>query len=296
MDFFDGIPADHSVMLVMPALVTAPQRVKELLEELYIISLANRDSNIYFAILADFAESKSKDEPSDKEIIDAGRHSVLELNKQAGYDKFFFFYRHRVFHGTEECWMGRERKRGALIDFNNYILMRRNVLSDGNSEETQKWSTIPECSPIESAAGEAPYIKYVFTVDADCRIPANTIRKMTAVMSHPLNFPDIEEKGGAFIVKSGYGILQPGIAPEAVRKGRSKFAEIFTGAAGVDSYFPKTSDFYFDSCLEGIYTGKGMYEPAVFNSVVGRLFRKETVLSHDLLKVHICAPRRFPML
>lgn len=268
MNYDAGLPKDSSVFFVMPVLMKSAERVKEILDEIEVIYLANRDENIYFAVLADAAESDTKNAEWDSDVYETGVAEAERLNAKYGFaenKKFFFLYRPRVFHNCENKWLGRERKRGALIDFNNLVSGRPDHNLLGMTES-------------------CPKTKYVFTVDADTRIPNGAIRKMAAICAHPLNRPCVVREGGCAFVKRGYGILQPAVMTEPIREGRSPFAEIYTGDVGIDSYFARNSDFYFDVCSEGIYTGKGMYSPEVFNEISEDTFRDETVLSHDLLE------------
>ena len=244
------------------------ERVKEIMQEIEVIYLANREKNIYFAVVADAAESDTKSADWDSDVYNTGLKEAERLNELYGYPdnrKFFFLYRPRVFHNCENKWLGKERKRGALIDFNKLVV--------GDSDHN-----------LLGMTENVPHTKFVFTVDADTRIPNNAIRKMAAICAHPLNTPVVEYSGGCAFVKRGYGILQPAVMTEPVRERRTTFAEIYTGDVGIDSYFARNSDFYFDVCSEGIYTGKGMYDPEVFNEISKDTFRDETVLSHDLLE------------
>ncbi|MBQ8827585.1 MAG: hypothetical protein IJZ90_00390, partial [Clostridia bacterium] len=273
MDFSTGIPDGYKTFFVMPVLMKNSERVKEIMREIEIISLANRDKNIYFAVVADSAECDSEHAVWDEDVSRTGMEEAARLNRKYGtvredgtvQDRFFFFYRPRKWHKCENKWIGRERKRGALIDFNMLVTGRE----DHN---------------LLGMTKNVPQVKFVITVDADTRIPNDTIRKMAAIMAHPINQPEIDTSGGCPCVVSGYGILQPAVMTEPLREKRTAFAEIYTGEVGVDAYFARNSDFYFDACLEGIYTGKGMYDPAVFNEIAENTFRDETVLSHDLLE------------
>jgi len=268
MNFETGIPESSSVFFVMPVLMKNSARVKEIMSELEIIYLANREKNIYFAVVADAAESDCEKADWDSDVYNTGLKEAERLNKKyakAGKNKFYFLYRPRVYHECEGKWLGKERKRGALIDFNKLVTGEHNHRLLGMTENV-------------------PNTKFIFTVDADTRIPNNAIKKMAAICAHPLNQPIVEYSGGCAFVKRGYGILQPAVMTEPTREGRSPFAETYTGDVGIDAYFARNSDFYFDVCSEGIYTGKGMYDPKVFNEISKDTFRDETVLSHDLLE------------
>ena len=60
----------------------------------------------------------------------------------------------------EECYLGWERKRGLLNQFNEYIL--------GNSKNTFKENT------IEKVKERIPKIKYIITLDADTDLVLNS--------------------------------------------------------------------------------------------------------------------------
>lgn len=55
---------------------------------------------------------------------------IDKLNKKYSQEKdiFYFFHRERVYSETQEKWMGWERKRGALIEFNKLLLGDRKQL------------------------------------------------------------------------------------------------------------------------------------------------------------------------
>src|SRR5205823_13354600 len=56
-DFSDGVPRDSKTFVVVPTLLLTRENVANLLENLEIHYLANRDPNILFALLTDFADS-----------------------------------------------------------------------------------------------------------------------------------------------------------------------------------------------------------------------------------------------
>ncbi|HBC98106.1 MAG TPA: hypothetical protein DC034_15110, partial [Clostridium sp.] len=52
----------------------------------------------------------------------------------------------------------------------------------------------------------------------------------------------------------------------------------------IDLYTTAVSDVYEDMFDEGIFTGKGIYDVDVFNSILRGEIPENTVLSHDLLE------------
>ncbi len=77
--------------------------------------LANKEKNLYFAILGDFKDSKSEKEENDEEIIKEMLKRVKELNNKyskAGEEIFFFLNRYRQYNKKRKKygWDGKERE------------------------------------------------------------------------------------------------------------------------------------------------------------------------------------------
>ena len=58
MDFLDAIPDDCKTMVVVPTLLLSESNCAKLLKDLEIRYLANRDPNLFFALLTDFADAE----------------------------------------------------------------------------------------------------------------------------------------------------------------------------------------------------------------------------------------------
>src|ERR1019366_7082413 len=54
-------------------------------------------------------------------------------------------------------------------------------------------------------------VRYVITLDADTRLPRDTVRRLIGKMAHPLNRPRFDP--AAARVVDGYAILQPRVTP-----------------------------------------------------------------------------------
>jgi len=261
-----GIPEELRTMVAVPTLLTSVDRVRELIGELEVYYLANRDVNLHFALLGDFTDASSEIVQGDEEIIAVATTAIVNLNHKYGQDKFYFFHRKRIFNSSEGVWMGWERKRGKLAEFN--CLLRQ----DGaTSYDVQ----IGELSLL-------PTFRYVITLDADTQLPQGTARKLIGTLAHPLHAPHLSEDGGRVV--QGYGILQPRVGVSILSAGASKFARIFSGRVGVDPYTTAVSDVYQDVFGEGIFTGKGIYDVNIFHQVTHKAFPENTILSHDLIE------------
>ncbi len=269
LELRDGIPEKLCTIVVIPALLPDEKRVKELLENLETHYLANKEESLFFALAGDYKDSPSKDTPGDQEITKAGLTGVKELNQKygkSGRDIFYYFHRHRIYNQKQKKWMGWERKRGALMEFNELL----------------KGSDNTSYSIVSESLSRLPEINYVITLDADTILPIDAAKKMIGTMAHPLNRPVINRQKG--IVTEGYGLIQPRINFDIESANRSLFSRIFTGQEGIDPYACAVSDIYQDIFKEGIFTGKGIYDLKVFEEVLHDAIPENSVLSHDLLE------------
>src|SRR5690554_797694 len=107
-------------------------------------------------------------------------------------------------------------------------------------------------------------------------------KKLIGTISHPLNRAVYDENQR--IIRDGYGIIQPRIGIDVESANKSVFTRIFAGHGGIDPYTTAISDIYQDLFAEGIFTGKGIYDVGVFNSVLKGALPENSVLSHDLLE------------
>ena len=281
LDYAAGIPAEHRTFVVVPTLITSPAHAREMVERLEVHALANPDPALRFALLSDWADAPEKDMPGDHETTEAARAAIATLNARAraasasgdgapAGDQFFLLHRERLWNPAQGVWMGWERKRGKLEEFND-------LLRDPDAETTY---TVTEGDLAQATRGDA--VRYVLTLDADTRTTPDSARVLVATAAHPLNRPRYAPDGGR--VLRGYGVLQPrvSISPESGRQ--TLFSRVYAGRPGVDPYTTAVSDAYQDLFGEGIYTGKGLYEVDAFRHTLAGAIPENAVLSHDLLE------------
>ena len=281
LDLTNGIDEENTTMVVIPTIIKSKEKVKELMRKLEVYYLANESSNIYFTLLGDCSESTKKEEDFDNEVIEEGKKQVDKLNQKYKIDEkelpiFNFIYRERKFNKKENSYLGWERKRGMLNQFNEYIL--------GNIQNPFRENTIENKIEKEQSKirKRLEKIKYIITLDADTDLILNSAFELIGAMAHILNKPVIDDKRN--IVIDGYGIMQPRVGINLDISYKSLFTKIFAGAGGIDSYTNAISDIYQDNFKEGIFTGKGIYDVAVFSKVLKGQIPENTVLSHDLLE------------
>ncbi len=267
IDLQNGIPEESATFVVIPTIITKKEKLREMMKKLEVYYIANKSDNMYFALLADVSSGSKKEEDFDEEISKAGVEIAKELNKKYPdklFPKFHFLYRNREWNEKEECYLGWERKRGLLTQFNEYILKKSKNEFRVNTIDLEK----------------IPKIKYVITLDSDTELVLNTGLELVGAMSHILNKPEIENG----IVKHGHGLIQPRVGITLLAASKSKFTKIYSVSPGTDSYTNATSDVYQDNFEEGIYTGKGIYDVETFSEVLKNEIPENTVLSHDLIE------------
>ena len=278
LDFSKGIDKENSTMVVIPTIVNSKEKVKDLVNKLEVFYLANKSDNLYFCLLGDCTESRKKEEDFDIDIIKEGKSQIKELNEKYKSSSkipiFNFIYRKREWNEKEGSYLGWERKRGMLSQFNEYLL--------GNLNNPFKENTIENYENKEEIKEELKSIKYIITLDADTDLILDSAAGLIGAMAHILNKPEIDKKTN--IVTAGYGIMQPRIGINLNVSNYNLFTKIFAGAGGIDSYTNAISDLYQDNFKEGIFTGKGIYDLKVYSKVLREQIPENTVLSHDLLE------------
>ncbi len=269
LDFSGGVPDDARTMVIVPTLLTSVEGVTALLEHLEVLAHGNLDPRIHFAILSDFVDAPSAEQSDDDAILSAARDGILDLNLRFGpehADRFFLFHRERRWNPRERVWMGWERKRGKIEEFNR-------LLRDAG--ETTFTTRV-------GALEVLPSVRYCIALDTDTRLPRDAAKALIGIIAHPLNRARIDPRSGR--VTEGYAILQPRVSVTMASAAGSLFARLYAGHTGVDPYTTAVSDAYQDLFGEGIFTGKGLYDVDAFvESLRGRV-PDNTLLSHDLFE------------
>lgn len=269
LELKEGIPQDCSTMVIVPTLIPNVKRALDLINNLEVFYLANKCENIYFSLVGDFKDANEESSSEDSIIVDAALKRIEELNKKYSTNDqniFYFFCRKRHFNVKQQKWMGWERKRGAIIEFNRMLR--------GKSDTSY---THRNADP-----SMLPSIKYIITLDADTQLPLETAKQLVGTIIHPLNRAVFDEEKG--LVTEGYGILQPRIDVNIESANVSYFTKIFAGQGGIDPYTTTVSDVYQDVFGEGIFTGKGIYDIDIFQKTLDDIIPENAVLSHDLLE------------
>ncbi|MEX1184876.1 MAG: glucoamylase family protein [Gemmatimonadota bacterium] len=264
-----GIPPELRTAVVTPTLFGSVEEVQEALENLEVQYLANRAEHLHFAILSDFTDAATETTPADAAILAAAVDGVRALNERyarRAQDAFYLFHRPRRWNPQQGMWLGWERKRGKLAEFNLFL---RSGSADAFSQ------IVGNVEPLA-------HVRYVITLDADTVLPPDAAGHLIGAIAHPLNRAVYDEARGRIV--RGYGILQPRVGVSLPSAHRSRFAAIHSGHPGVDPYTTAVSDLYQDLFGEGSFTGKGIYDVAAFEQATHGRFPENTLLSHDLIE------------
>jgi cyclic beta-1,2-glucan synthetase len=265
MDFSKGIPREDLAVVAVPTIITDDAEIDDLIEALEVRFLANRDENLLFALLTDFPDAAVENMIGDESLLKRARDGIESLNLKYPGDHFFLFHRARRWNPGENLWMGWERKRGKLENFNDALRGK-----PGHFD-----TIVGPSSRLEDA-------RYVITLDSDTQLPRDSAWQLVGTMAHPLNRARFDTKIGR--VTEGYGILQPRVGVAMPSANRSRFARLFAGEPGIDPYTRTVSDVYQDVFEEGSFIGKGIYDVDIFQQSIGGRLPENRVLSHDLLE------------
>ncbi|TAH70627.1 MAG: hypothetical protein EWM47_05275 [Anaerolineaceae bacterium] len=270
LDYQNEIPDEARTFVAMPVIISSKEQGLEYLDRLQKHYLANRQPNLYFALLLDFGDSPNQFMPKDEAIQNALVARMKELNEiyPSQLQRFSLFFRSRKWNKSENCFMGWERKRGKLEEFNNLL--------NGARKEDTTFSSIYCDEELLNT------FRYVITLDADTNLIRDSAAKLVGLIDHPLNKPVLDSDNQK--VKEGYIIIQPSVRNHIVDKNGSRFTRIFGGESGLAHYGAMISDIYQDIFNEGIYIGKGIYDINTFQKVLHDKVPENRILSHDLFE------------
>ncbi|HWQ70951.1 MAG TPA: glucoamylase family protein [Desulfitobacteriaceae bacterium] len=269
LEYKEGVAADAATMVIVPTFISEEKEIADLVRRLEVYHLANPDPQIHFAILGDFRDAKQPSLPEDDLVLNIARQAIENLNLKYPCEEgstFYLLVRKRQWNPQEGLWMGWERKRGKITEFNSLLLGKTDT------------------SFIHVSGDSAVFakIRYIITLDSDTELPRDAAERLIGTMAHPLNVPVLNPEQTRVV--RGYGLLQPRILVKHDHLYRSRLAYLFAGATGIDPYTFAVSDPYQDLFGRGIFTGKGIYDLRVFDKILSERFEDNTVLSHDLLE------------
>jgi cyclic beta-1,2-glucan synthetase len=272
LELNSGVPSHLRTLVAVPTFLMTRSAIEQQVERLEIHYLASSGGDLHFALLSDWLDADSEHHESDGALLAAAKDGIAALNRKYGAapggDRFLLLHRRRIWNESEGRWIGWERKRGKLHELNRLLRGARDTTYIGESGSTP---IVPD------------NVIYVVTLDADTRLPRDTVRRLVGKMAHPLNKPRLDQVAGRVV--EGYAVLQPQVTPSLpVAREGSLYQRVFSSMNGIDPYGSATSDVYQDLLGEGNYAGKGIYDVNAFESALAGRVPDSTLLSHDLFE------------
>ncbi|SEL62363.1 cyclic beta-1,2-glucan synthetase [Roseateles sp. YR242] len=273
LDLPEGIPAQERTLVVMPVMLPTEGAAAPLCAQLEQHYLANREPNVQFALLSDFADAYEEQQAGDAMILVTAADAVSALNERHGAlpdgrPRFLLLHRQRSWSATERKWIGWERKRGKLEQ-----LLRLLNTPEGPSP-------FVDLGPISIPNTG---LRHLVTLDSDTDMPPGRLRALVGTAAHPMNRPRLAPDGRRVV--EGYAILQPRVlAPMPEDREGTPYHRLFGGQFGIDPYSAVSSEIFQDLFGEGSFTGKGLLDVRATHAVLNGRLPEGQVLSHDLLE------------
>lgn len=238
---FEKIPKEYAVDVVVPVFIASEKDVSAAVSHLNRLYFANRDENATFTLLIDLKRSKTETDESDAAVLSALNEKLPPYLRAA--------VRKRVKRG--DCFMGRERKRGAVEDYANFLY----------SGCDNDFSRLFNFDGFEKP-------KYFITLDADSVLQPKGVLRAVNVFSHEENekydLLAFDGKTNAFSLKTAY-------------------ARLFHGGDGYEIY-PAYSNLFYNLTGKSIFTGKGIFNLERYVEKLSGALPENRVLSHDIIE------------
>ncbi len=269
LDFDKKINADFTTAIAIPTLLGSIEEIDSLLIRIERHYLSNNDPALHFVLLTDYLDAADDILPSDAQFLAHVREGIKSLNdkyRTDGSAPFHLLHRDRKYNSSERCWMGWERKRGKIDEFNHFL-----------SDE--------KCTAFNIHEGDSlalRNIRFVITLDSDTQLSRGMAARLIGTLAHPLNRAVFDEKTGKII--AGYSIIQPRIEIAPSRAESTWFSKLASGDRVIDIYSQAVSNVYQDLFGSGIFVGKGIYDVSAFRRCLNGCVPENSVLSHDLFE------------
>ena len=245
--------------------------VRDLVEQLEWRYLANRDDNIFFALLTDFPDAQREDLARRSAAADVGpignRTAQRAVLPQPSHDDSTFCTGRGNGIRQEGAWMAEERKRGKLAALNRLV----------------RPATARRSASRSAISTQLSSVRYVITLDTDTRLPRDSGRELAGCMAHPLNRPQIDPPHAP----GGQGAMPSCSRALAFRSPKPTAAPSAACWPAIPGSIPipgRRATSYQDVFGQGSFIGKGIYDVRAFSAALEGRFPDNRVLSHDLIE------------
>ena len=256
-ELFGKIPPESPTLCIISALLTSEADVGRLIKNAEELLNLNRTQNLEVCLLCDLKQSVKKTDSADKAIISACRDYAKNPCRN-----IYIVLRERQYNEKQGCYMGYERKRGAIEQLAGHFY-------GGTAIKGKIYGNLTITMP-----------RYFLVLDYDTKTGIDDASALVSVAM--ANEPVIKDGR----VQSGYGIITPLMLPSLDSCRKSGFAGIMGGEGGSDfSAYGRMYDFYHSVFSEGTFCGKGLIDARAFYDCIS--LPENRVLSHDILEGNI---------
>ena len=258
----ENTPLPGCLITVTSLLDDGAEKLCERLEQMYFTE--GKSGEIYFGILADLCDGKTKYKPEDDPLIAKAEACINALNERHG-QRFFLFVRERKYSMSEGCFIAPDRKRGAVCE-----LVRQ--LETG-------------VSSLRIYGADSVFlsnIPYIITLDSDTLLYPGSSASLLRCAIHPANKAVVDEKNR--VVIRGHGIFQPRIKPRLKNGFDTPFSRVYSADSGIDTYQGFDFDTVSAAYGRGVFCGKGLIDVSAFYKCCVDYYPTERILSHDGLE------------
>ena len=273
LHFPDGMHEEFRTCVISPVIIHDTADIETVIGNMERNHRGNHDQNILYVLLADLPDASTQWEDSDRTTIEQAERAVATLNSDLERPVFHVLFRRREWNAGEGVWMGWERKRGKIEEFNRVVL-----------GEPQATTFLLD----DELAAELRSVTFVVTLDADIRMQRHGVRRLAGTLAHPLNRPVLSADGRT--VTAGHGVLRPGIdftsagPPTAFRLlafGRPSAVYDMSHQHVAAGIRPSAHQ---DCFGEDVFIGQGIYDVRAFAATLAGRIPENSVLSHDKLE------------
>lgn len=230
--------------IVYSRLIASEKEVSDAIFMLKSIACAHPSERFSYALLVDFPSSDSEISPYDSPLIELLEKEFKSLGK-----RFSLLLRKRTYNEKKKIYDAREKKRGALLDFNEYVLYGKT-------------------DAFRCILGERITSKYAIVLDADTFLTNGL--ELICEMEHPYN--------------SEINVMSLNMHATPKSANVTYFSMLTAGEMGLNGYINVSNGVENDLFFSGNFTGKGIYRIEQMHERVSNAFPDNAILSHDFIE------------
>ncbi|MBR5307425.1 MAG: hypothetical protein IKU43_01535 [Clostridia bacterium] len=232
------IADDDAVLVVITAMLRSEEHDSHLFERLCDVFCLCDERNVFFGLLADIRDSKTAKAPGDEGTLSYAYGRINALNSKHG-NKFVLLERRRSYSKSEEKFMGKDGRHGAVCELAGLLSGKEGTFSERSVQ-------------MLSDTLDKRKIRYLVVLSDDVSVGIGTVKGLCLKMMHPDAKPIVCEKSG--VVTDGYAVIKPKISSPAGRHSLESLRE-------TDTVYQRLS-------ARDIFGGSGIIDVDAFHKVI----------------------------